>query len=203
MEEKKVVKVEDIKKEAEEKRCPVQRALFYVEEFLKGPMCGRCYPCAFGSYEAKVRLLNIIEGRAREDDVRALRRIADEMLISSFCKKGKDTARFLLEWLDSGVFQEHINGICPDAECVEYIRYWIIPGKCTNCGKCKKVCRYHAIMGQTRKHQFSIGYLPYEIRDRRCTCCGDCVDVCPTGAIVVIQRKTAEVLKGEEEAVAR
>ena len=38
-------------------------ALYYTEAFLSGPMCGRCLPCSLGSYEAKVRLQNIIEGK--------------------------------------------------------------------------------------------------------------------------------------------
>ena len=198
MEEKKVVKVEDIKKEAEEKGCPVQRALYYVEEFLAGPMCGRCFPCAMGSYEAKLRLQAIIDCQGSEDDIMTLKRIADDMLISSFCKKGKDTARFMLEWLDSGVFDEHVNGICPEAECKAYIRYKIIPERCIMCGECKAVCRYHAIIGQKRKSKYSTGDIPFEIRDKRCTCCGECIDVCPTGAIVLIESKTGKIIEERE-----
>ncbi len=198
MEEKKVIKVEDIKKEAEEKGCPVQRALYYVEEFLAGPMCGRCFPCAMGSYEAKLRLQAIIDRQGKEDDITALRRIADDMLVSSFCKKGKDTARFMLEWLDSGVFQEHINGVCPDAKCVAYVQYKIIADKCILCGECKAVCKDHAILGHKRKGPFSAGDVPFEIRDKRCTRCGACIDVCPTGAIVLIESKTGRIIEERE-----
>ncbi len=202
MEGKSMVKVEDIKSAAEERRCPVQMALYYVEEFLKGPMCGRCYPCALGTYEAKVRLLNITEGEGDEEDFSALKDIAGNMLLSSFCKKGKDTAKFLLEWMDRGLSQEHFDDKCHELECPAFVEYRVIPEKCILCGLCKDECRYNAIIGE-KSARFKTGYLPYEIRDRRCTYCGDCVDVCPTGAIVVIQRKTAEVLKGEEEAAAR
>ncbi len=198
MEEKKVVKVEDIKKEADEKICPVQRSLYYIDEFLKGPMCGRCFPCEMGTYEARIRLEGIINNEGREEDIQALKRIASDMLISSFCKKGKDTAKFMLEWLDSGVFEEHINGVCPDADCAAFIRYKVIGEKCINCGECKKVCKYHAIFGQTRKSRFKFGYPPFEIRDKRCTRCGECLPVCPTGAIVVIERKTGRVVKEKE-----
>jgi|Deesub1362A_J573_1020465.scaffolds.fasta_scaffold08388_3 ferredoxin len=199
MEGKKASKVEEIKAEADERVCPVQRALYYIEEFLRGPMCGRCFPCAFGSYEAKLRLQGIIQGQGREGDIKVLRRIAEDMVISSFCKKGKDTARYMIEYLDSGVFQEHIEGVCPDAECIEYIRYEIIPEKCTNCGDCKAVCKEHAIFGQVRKSRFQTGYPPFEIRDRRCNRCGDCLPVCPTGAIVVIEKKTGRVIKEKEQ----
>src|SRR5271169_7065918 len=104
----KELKVEDIRKLAEEKKCAVQRALYYTEAFLSGPMCGRCLPCSLGSYEAKVRLQNIIEGRGTEADLAALNRIAAQMLEGSLCKKGKDTAQFVMDWMGTDVFRKHI-----------------------------------------------------------------------------------------------
>ena len=55
-------KVADIKKEADAITCPVKRALFYMEEFLEGPMCGKCFPCEMGCYEARQRLRTIQSG---------------------------------------------------------------------------------------------------------------------------------------------
>ena len=43
-EQAKEPKVEDIKAAAEGKGCPVQKALYFVTEFLAGPMCGRAVP---------------------------------------------------------------------------------------------------------------------------------------------------------------
>ena len=71
-------KVEDIKKEAEEKHCPVQRSLYYIENFLSDSMCGKCFPCAYGTYEAKIRLKNIISGIGTDADFAILRRIAED-----------------------------------------------------------------------------------------------------------------------------
>jgi len=194
MAETKTVKVEDIKKEAEERACPLQRALFYVEGFLEGPMCGRCFPCALGSYEARIRLRNLMEGNGEESDIAALRRIADDMLVSSFCKKGKDTAQFLLEWLGSGVFEEHVQGKCRDMECKAFIEYRIMGEKCTQCGECKEVCEYKAIIGKRRK-PYEGGHFPYEIRQKRCAKCGACRDVCPTGAIVLVSTHESEAVE--------
>ena len=67
--EQKEKKLEDIKKEAEQKNCPVQRSLYFVDEFLSGPMCGRCLPCSLGSYEAKILLQSIIDGKGTDDDL--------------------------------------------------------------------------------------------------------------------------------------
>ena len=189
--EQKEKKLEDIKKEADEKKCPVQKALYYVTEFLSGPMCGRCFPCALGTYEAKTRLQNIVEGRGTEADLAAIKRIAGDMLEASMCKKGKDTAKFILEWMDKGVFQEHIEGTCPDAECLAFIEYRIIPDKCIMCDLCNEACKYDAIIGEKKKSYLS-GYHPYEIRQKRCVKCGDCIKVCPTGAIVIVSSKERE-----------
>lgn len=184
---KKEKKLEDIKKEAEQKKCPVQQSIYFIEEFLAGPMCGKCFPCSMGSYEARIRLRKLAEGSAHEQDIEFLRRIASNMVESSMCKKGKDTARFILESIGSGEFTDHLKGVCSSAECLGQIRYVIIPEKCTNCGICLDACRDHAILGETKKAYLS-GYLPFEIVQERCTKCGECIKVCPYGAIEILER---------------
>lgn len=191
MTEVKELKVEDIKKSAEEKGCPVQKALYYITEFLSGPMCGRCFPCAMGSYEARIRLQNIIDGNGTEADLLALKRIATDMLEASMCKKGKDTAKFILEWTGTDVYDEHVKGRCPSRECKAFIEYRIIPEKCIMCGLCKDACKYGAILGEKKK-PYQSGYLPFEIRQKRCVKCGDCIKVCPTEAIIIVEPKIKE-----------
>jgi NAD-dependent dihydropyrimidine dehydrogenase PreA subunit len=190
--ELKELKVEDIKKKADETGCPVQRALYYVSEFLFGPMCGRCFPCSMGSYEARIILRNIIAGKGSADELDNLKRIASLMIDSSMCKKGKDTAKFILEWMDSGVFSKHIeDGLCPERMCCNYVEYRIIPEKCIICGLCKDACQYDAIHGEKKK-PFLSGYKPYEIRQQKCTKCSECIKVCPTGAIILADKKVKE-----------
>lgn len=182
-------KVEEIRKEAEANiKCPVRKALYYMDEFLNGPMCGRCFPCSLGSYEAKVRLTNIVEGRGTDADISALKRIMDEMIEGSLCKKGKDTANFVIEWMRTNVYEEHIEGRCPDRECTAFIEYWVIPEKCVLCGLCKDACNYDAIIGE-KKVSYMAGYLPFEIRQKRCVKCGDCLVACPYEAIEVVEIK--------------
>jgi len=186
--EHKELKVDDIKKEAEEKRCPVQKTMYYIEKFLSELMCGKCFPCSIGTYEAKLRLEDIISGKASDTDVFTLSRIASQMIEASRCKKGKDTARFILEWMDTNAFYEHIEGVCSEKECLAYIEYRIIPEKCVMCGECKVICKFGAVIGEKKKPYLS-GYLPFEIRQKRCTKCGECIKVCPTGAIEVVDIK--------------
>lgn len=198
LQEQKEKKLDDIQKEAEEKKCPVQRALYYVEEFLGGPMCGKCYPCALGTYEAKIRLIRIAQHLedVSASDIEALKRISSQMIEGSFCIKGKKTGRFISETLtnSSEEFNLHLSGICPQKECTHLIEYVINPDLCIMCGKCSEACKYDAIIGEVKKPYLS-GYLPFEIRQKRCTKCGECIKVCPTGAIEIV---TTEI---EKEAV--
>ena len=170
--EKKEAKVEELKKLADERSCPVQKAFFYITEFLAGPMCGRCFPCALGSYEARIRLGHIIDGKGVEGDILALSRIAGEMLEASMCKKGKETARFVLDWMNTGAYTEHVHGRCPDGGCTAFVEYRVVPEKCTMCGLCRDACKFGAIFGEKKKPYLS-GYLPFEIRQKKCLKCDE------------------------------
>jgi NAD-dependent dihydropyrimidine dehydrogenase PreA subunit len=187
-EKKKEIKMEDVKNRAEEKKCPVQKSLVFVQEFLGGPMCGKCFPCSLGSYEAEIRLRRVMDGTATDDDSESLKRIASHMLTASMCKKGKDTAKFIMEHIDSQEFREHLSGRCSENECTGLIQYIIIPERCTMCGICQEVCRDNAIIGE-KKVSYRSGYMPFEIVQKRCTRCGECIKVCPTEAIELISSK--------------
>jgi ferredoxin len=181
--------MKDVLAAVENIKCPVQRGRTFVVEFLSEPMCGKCHPCALGSYEALVRLNRVSSGTGKDEDVAAIRRIAEDMLEGSRCIKGKDTAKFLLEALQTGAFKEHLAGHCEERECTALITYRVIPEKCVLCGRCQDACKYHAIQGE-KKISYRSGYPPYEIRQKRCVKCGDCMAVCPYGAIEVIEEKS-------------
>jgi len=189
MTEQKELSVEDIRKEAEERHCPVQQALYYVEKFLDTLMCGKCFPCAFGTYEAKMRLKDITAAHGTETDISLVRRIASVMIEASRCKRGRDTGRFLLGWTDTDSFKAHADKRCPDRECLSLIEFRIDPEKCIMCGECQTVCKFNAIVGEKKKPYLS-GYLPFEIVQKRCTKCGECFSVCPTNAIEKSDIKT-------------
>jgi len=189
MTEQKELKVEDIKKEAEEKHCPAQKALYYVDKFLNELMCGKCFPCSFGTYEAKTILKKIIAAQGNETDIASVRRIARELIESSRCKRGKDTGRFVLEWTNTDSFKIHADKKCPDHECLSFIEYRIDPAKCIMCGECQDVCTFNAIIGE-KKRPYLSGYFPFEIVQKRCTKCGECISVCPTNAIEKSDIKT-------------
>ena len=185
MEEQKERKVEDIRADALVEGCPVRQALSYVSGFLEGPMCGRCMPCSLGVFEARLRLEKIARGLGSPGDLVALRRIAGDMLEASMCKKGKDTACFMLEWIQAEAFGPHMEGRCPGKLCEALIEYRVDPLKCSMCGLCREACAHGAIFGEKRK-PFMNGYPPFEIRQKRCVKCGECLKVCPDGAIEIV-----------------
>ncbi len=177
----------DIIREAGYLSCPVQRAAHAINAFLKELMCGKCFPCALGAYEAGNILHDISSGKITRADIDALRRIADAMSVASRCKKGRDMALFINETLGENAFRDHIQGRCPDRACTSYAEYRVLPERCTMCGDCLKVCAYAAITGEVRVPYLS-GYLPFEIVSRRCTGCGECLKACPNDAITVTDR---------------
>lgn len=164
--------------------CPAQRALRDMDAFLAGPMCGRCFPCSLGSYEARARLESLVSGEGTSEDVAALERIAALVLDGSMCRKGKDAARSLMEAVAAPGFGEHAARVCGEQECRGLLAYSVAPEACTRCGSCKEACAHGAIEGESRR-AFRGGYPAFEIRGKRCQRCGECVAVCAHGAIRV------------------
>ena len=194
--------MEDVQAKADEKSCPVQKSLTFVEEFLAEPMCGRCFPCSMGSYETRIRLKKLLDGTASDDDILAVKNIAAVMAEASMCKKGKDTAKYVQEQIDSNAFAEHLSGICTPRECTHYHTYVIIPENCTMCGDCLDACKDNAILGEKKK-TFLSGYMPFEIVQKRCTKCGECMKVCNYAAVKIVSvKEMAELnVKSQESAV--
>lgn len=192
-EKKKPVKMEDVQAKADEKSCPVQRSLVFIEEFLAEPMCGRCFPCSMGSYEARIRINRMIDGSAADEDIETVKKIMSRMLTASMCKKGKDTGKYILEQMETGEPAEHVSGTCKTGECNSFTSYLIVPENCTMCGDCLNACKDNAITGEKAKPYLS-GFLPFEISQKRCTKCGECIKVCKDNAIIT---KTAKELAEE------
>lgn len=200
--EEKGKKLEDIRRKAEEKACPIQIVLYYINEFLSGPMCGRCFPCSLGTQEAKIILIKISQylDNITDADIDTLRRIGIYMTEGSLCKKGKDTGKFITEQLDKSlsVFKSHLSSHCQERECVTRTEYVINPDLCIMCGKCLEACKYNAIIGNI-KETHAIHSFPFEIIQKKCTRCGECIKVCPTEAIDIVINNIEELVSTNQQ----
>ncbi|MBF0517025.1 MAG: 4Fe-4S dicluster domain-containing protein [Nitrospirae bacterium] len=176
-------------------KCVVQKSLLFLNEFIDGPMCARCLPCPMGSYEMRIRFQRLSKAEATPRDLEVIRQIAPLMFESSMCKKGKDTAKFIMDTLEKTpeAYDIHVAGGCADRECMRSIQYKVIADKCVSCDECRVVCKDYAILGE-KKVQYLSGFIPYEIVDARCTRCGECVKVCNYGAIEIVDKKVLETV---------
>ncbi len=170
--------------------CPVNKTKlalkhFYTDESKNG-MCSKCHPCKLGIYDA-IQILDTIQaGKGEKRHVTILKRIAQDVKDGSMCKKGKDHADILSNFM--AIYAEdlcrHVKGICDDHECTSLITYDINADQCTMCGKCQEACPSSAIEGQ-KIELYKTGFTPFRIRQKRCTHCGECLAVCPEGAVFV------------------
>ncbi len=191
--EKKEKSIKEIRKDAESIKCIIQMCIYFTDEFINGPMCSRCLPCPMGSYEMLIRFKRLSQGEGSPEDIEIIRKIAPDMFESSLCKKGKDTAEYIMDTLenDLDVYIAHTEGRCPEKECKNIFTYKVIPEKCVMCNDCKDVCKDNAILGE-KKTPYLSGFMPFEIVEQRCTKCGECIKVCNYGAIEIVDIKETE-----------
>lgn len=186
---KKMTKLQEIFKAAQERACPVDRSRYVMKRFYAGPMCGKCFPCSFGSYESMLRLREISSALGTDEDLAALKQVGQMMVSMSMCKKGKDVGAFIIEMLEESAFREHVEGLCEEMQCEAFYEYHNVPENCIRCGKCQDVCRYGAILGE-KQVTIKCCHLAFEIRQKRCTKCGECIKVCPTKSIIKVNIET-------------
>jgi len=194
-------KVEDILKEAELRSCPVQRVLYSLTEFIKEVMCGKCFPCAFGTEEARIIAIKLSQWVAgiSEKDIDSLKRIGLNMVAGSLCKNGKDLGNFIADTVETSYeeIKKHIVEACPYEECVNIVNYIINPDICNRCGECFRICKYFAIIRE--KNNYKQVYISYEIDQTKCTKCGECVEICPENAIdVIVNNRNIIEMIGEQ-----
>ena len=100
--------------------------------------------------------------------------------------------------------------VCPKG-AISFVngRSFIDKDKCIKCGKCAKVCPYHAIIHLERPCQASCGmdaigadeHGRAVINQDKCVACGQCLVACPFGAIVdkgQIFQVIQSILKGDK-----
>lgn len=158
--------------------CMVRVARFFMQ-FAQNESCGKCVLCREGTKQMLLMLDDIVEGRADENTLELLEKLALVVKKGSLCGLGKtapnpvlSTLKYFREEYDAHVYQKR----CPAKECKALMIPEIIADKCKGCTMCVKVCPVSAISGEKKK--------AHVIDEAVCIKCGACASTCKFNAIV-------------------
>ncbi len=161
----------------DESDCMVDLAKFYMN-FCVDESCGKCAPCRIGTTQMLEYLDSVSKGKAREDDLPRLKKVAMAVKKASLCGLGQTSPNPVLSTLRyfEEEYLEHIReGKCRAGKCKDLLQYSILQDQCRKCGLCYRNCPVNAITGNNKQ-----GYI---IEREKCIKCGNCFDVCKFEAI--------------------
>ncbi len=174
----------------DDKTCMVDVAKYFLN-FLRDESCGKCVSCREGTQRMWEIVRNISEGKGKPSDLAVLEELAVACKDASMCALGQTAANPVLSTLRyfRHEFETHIlEKRCPAGVCVNLIRYFVLPDKCTGCLACKRACPNDCIRGTLREVHL--------IDQSKCIKCGACQEACRFEAIEA-HRDTAIVVQEE------
>ncbi|MDR1195736.1 MAG: 4Fe-4S dicluster domain-containing protein [Endomicrobium sp.] len=157
--------------------CMVNVAKFFMQ-FTQNESCGKCVLCREGTRQMLLMLEDITEGRADENTIPLLERLAKAVQTGSLCALGKtapnpvlSTLKYFRDEYDAHVKEKR----CPTGECTNLVNY-SINDKCIGCTACAVKCPVKAIKGERKQK--------HTIDTASCIKCGVCINVCKFQAVV-------------------
>ncbi len=163
----------------DEATCMVDVARYFLE-FLRGESCGKCTACREGVAAMHDILVDICDGKAKEEDVALLEELAEGVRDASLCALGGTSPNPVLSTIKHfrDEYEAHIrNQKCPACVCKALITFTIDQEKCSGCTLCAKNCPNSTITGEKKQ--------PHSISQDNCIKCGVCLDSCRQGAVLV------------------
>jgi NADH:ubiquinone oxidoreductase subunit F (NADH-binding)/Pyruvate/2-oxoacid:ferredoxin oxidoreductase delta subunit len=161
----------------DEDDCMVDIAKYYLG-FCVEESCGKCAPCRIGGFQMLNTLNSISDGKAKIEDIAALKRVSHAMQKASLCGLGQNAANPVISTIKyfEDEYREHIlEKRCRAGKCSGLAWYSIIPEKCKRCSLCAKECPVNAITGG-RENGFVLD-------SEKCIRCGRCFEVCRFKAV--------------------
>ncbi len=161
----------------DEDTCIVDLARYFLN-FTQSESCGKCVPCRVGTRHLYEILDKISKGEGEIEDLQKLENLGNVIKGSALCGLGQTAPNPVLSTLKyfRDEYLAHIlEKRCPAAVCRELVTYRVIPGKCTGCQSCVRVCPTNAITGPRSE--------PHNIDEDLCIKCRACYEICRFDAI--------------------
>ncbi|MBW2486300.1 MAG: 4Fe-4S binding protein, partial [Deltaproteobacteria bacterium] len=157
-----------------EDTCAVDISRYFLD-FTQKESCGKCTFCRIGTVHLLKILERITEGEGRDEDLKILAQLSEDIKAGSLCGLGKTapnpvltTLRYFLDDYEAHVKEKR----CPGKVCRPLIAFYIDLEKCARgCDACVGCCPVEAVFTtSTRKKG---------IDQSLCVKCGECVVACP------------------------
>jgi NADH-quinone oxidoreductase subunit F len=157
-----------------EDTCTVDISRYFLD-FTQKESCGKCTFCRIGTFHLLKILERITGGQGREEDLKTLAQLSEDIKAGSLCGLGKTAPNPVLTTLRyfKDDYEAHVKEKrCPGMVCRPLIAFYIDLEKCARgCDACVGCCPVEAVFTtSTRKKG---------IDQSLCVKCGECVVACP------------------------